>query len=32
VAFVGLGDVERLALHAYVNSTLVRELEIPLYA
>jgi hypothetical protein len=32
VAFVGLGDAERLALHAYVNSTLVRELEIPLYA
>lgn len=32
VAFVGLGDSERLALHAYVNSTLVRELEIPLYA
>lgn len=32
VAFVGLGDAERLALHAYINSTLVRELEIPLYA
>jgi hypothetical protein len=32
VAFVGLGDLERLALHAYVNASLVRELEIPLYA
>ncbi len=32
VAFVGLGDVERLALHAYVNSSLVQELELPLYA
>jgi hypothetical protein len=32
VAFVGLGDLERLALHAYVNAALVRELEIPLYA
>jgi hypothetical protein len=32
VAFVGLGDLERLALHAYVNSALVRELELPLYA
>ena len=32
VAFVGLGDAERLALHAYINSTLVRELEMPLYA
>jgi c-di-GMP-binding flagellar brake protein YcgR len=32
VAFVGLGDNERLALHAFVNSMLVRELEMPLYA
>lgn len=32
VAFIGLGDLERLALHAYVNAVLVRELEIPLYA
>jgi len=32
VAFVGLGDLERLALHAYVNAALVRELEMPLYA
>lgn len=32
VAFVGLGDTERLALHAYVNSMIVRELEMPLYA
>jgi hypothetical protein len=32
VAFVGLGDLERLALHAYVSSVLVRDLEIPLYA
>lgn len=32
VAFVALGDTERLALHAYVNAALVRELEIPLYA
>jgi PilZ domain/Flagellar protein YcgR len=32
VAFVGLGDTERLALHAFVNSALVQELELPLYA
>jgi hypothetical protein len=32
VAFVGLGDFERLALHAYVNASVVRELELPLYA
>lgn len=32
VAFVGLADTERLALHAYVNAALVRELEMPLYA
>jgi hypothetical protein len=32
VAFVNLTDLERLALHAYVNSALVRELELPLYA
>jgi c-di-GMP-binding flagellar brake protein YcgR len=32
VSFVGLGEAERLALHAYVYSALVRELEVPLYA
>jgi hypothetical protein len=32
VAFVGLGDLERLALHAYINAALVRDLEMPLYA
>jgi hypothetical protein len=32
VAFVALGDTERLALHAYVYAAVVRELEIPLYA
>ena len=32
VAFVGLGDTERLALHAFVNSALVQDLELPLYA
>ncbi len=32
VAFVGLSDLDRLALHAFVNAALVRDLEIPLYA
>lgn len=32
VSFVGLGEAERLALHAFVYSALVRELEVPLYA
>lgn len=32
VSFIGLADAERLALHAYVYSALVRELEVPLYA
>lgn len=32
VSFVDLGSPERLALHAYVYSALVRELEVPLYA
>lgn len=32
VAFVSLALTERLALHAYVQSALVQELEIPLYA
>lgn len=32
VSFVALGQAEKLAVHAYVNAGLVRELEIPLYA
>ena len=32
VSFVALSQVEKLAVHAYVTSQLVRELEIPLYA
>ena len=32
VAFVGLSDTERLALHAFVNASLVQDLELPLYA
>ena len=32
VSFAALALPEKLALHAYVNSALVRELEIPLYA
>jgi c-di-GMP-binding flagellar brake protein YcgR len=32
VSFVALGQVEKLAVHAYVTSQLVRELEVPLYA
>jgi hypothetical protein len=32
VSFVDLGNAERMALHAYVYSALVRELEVPLYA
>lgn len=32
VAFVGLSDIDRLALHAFVNAALVRDLEVPLYA
>jgi hypothetical protein len=32
VSFSSLALPERLALHAYVNSALVRELEVPLYA
>jgi c-di-GMP-binding flagellar brake protein YcgR len=32
VSFVALGQTEKLAVHAYVNVGLVRELEIPLYA
>jgi len=32
VAFVGLSDLDRLALHAFVNAAVVRDLEVPLYA
>jgi c-di-GMP-binding flagellar brake protein YcgR len=32
VSFVELGNLERLALHAYVYTALARELEVPLYA
>lgn len=32
VSFVGLGATERLAIHAYVHTQLVRDLEVPLYA
>lgn len=32
VSFVALSQVEKLAVHAYVTSQLVRELEVPLYA
>jgi len=32
VSFVALSQAEKLAVHAYVNAGLVRELEIPLYA
>ena len=32
VAFVGLSDTEKLALHAFINASLVQELELPLYA
>lgn len=32
VAFVGLGDTEKLALHAFINAALVQEMELPLYA
>jgi c-di-GMP-binding flagellar brake protein YcgR len=32
VSFVALGQSEKLALHAFVHASLVRELEVPLYA
>ena len=32
VSFVALGQAEKLALHAFVHTQLVRELEVPLYA
>ncbi len=32
VSFVGLGQAEKLAVHAFVHTCLVRELEVPLYA
>ena len=32
VSFVALGQADKLAVHAYVNAGLVRELEVPLYA
>lgn len=32
VSFVALGQAEKLAVHAFVHTCLVRELEIPLYA
>ena len=32
VSFAALALPEKLALHAYVHTTLVRELEVPLYA
>lgn len=32
VSFVALGQAEKLAVHAFVQAALVRELEVPLYA
>lgn len=32
VSFVNLGQAEKLAVHAFVHTALVRELEVPLYA